>query len=115
MSYREAPPFTLEAIRELSIAAKRRVESWPKWKREVTKAVHDIGCSNPTPEEKILFIDQYRRNLLKACQDLHLDLTGASDNLSLSQRIELICFLDAKLKNWDNTKSSPYDLAVKHL
>jgi hypothetical protein len=63
------------------------------------------------------FLEQYERNLLKACQDLHMDITGASDTLSLMQRIELVGFLKQKIFNWRSLicHSKAYDDAVKRL
>lgn len=63
------------------------------------------------------FLEQYERDLLRACQELHMNVTGASDTLPFPRRIELLGFLKLKLKNWKdlNTSTKTYDDAVKKL
>lgn len=62
--------------------------------------------------------DYYNKNLLEACQIIHMSKTGASDPLSYD---EMDCFreiLENKLDNWYvvlNKDVEEYDNAVKHL
>lgn len=67
-------------------------------------------------ETRVSFLEQYERNLLKACQDLHMNISGSSDTLSFMQRIELTGFLKQKILNWSSiSHSKAYDDAVKNL
>jgi hypothetical protein len=65
--------------------------------------------------------DRYEHSIIDVCVDLHDDISGSGDPLSLERREQLIDWLRRRLKAWKNTPNDfhvstcDYDHAVRLL
>lgn len=61
--------------------------------------------------------DHYHHQILAACEQLHMNHTGASDTLTQDQRFVLIGWLKYRLSVWADSPpfTQQYDDAVRYL
>lgn len=95
--------FSLKELLSEAKKAKERIEKWPKWQREV------VGYNDIVYED---IKKKYERNLLKACQDLHMNNTHSYLDMLPKEKSYIISFLKEKIVNWNYDNCSNYDFVV---